>query len=113
MDHVDYKLIGRQVSRLRRKKDLTQAQLAEILDISVQHVSNIETGRTQLSLPCLVDISEHFHEPLSYFLYNAEKPDDPLLHKQIAELLSGCNEATATKIIRVLFALRDELQEGK
>ncbi len=37
-------LLGRQLKYLRRQKNLTQAQLAEKVGLSVNYVSQIETG---------------------------------------------------------------------
>ena len=37
-------LLGKRVKYLRRLKNLTQAQLAEKVDLSVNYISQIETG---------------------------------------------------------------------
>ena len=37
-------LLGKRVKYLRRLKNLTQAQLAERVDLSVNYISQIETG---------------------------------------------------------------------
>lgn len=37
-------LFGRNLRRLRRQKDITQEQLAEIIGVSVHLISNIERG---------------------------------------------------------------------
>lgn len=45
-----YQDIGKRIAKLRKENKMTQSQLAEILDISVKHVSEIERGITCLSL---------------------------------------------------------------
>ena len=46
--------IGLRISTLRHRHKLTQAQLAEQLDITVKHVSEVERGLTCLSLDKMV-----------------------------------------------------------
>lgn len=50
---LDYLEIGQNIQKYRRIKDL-----AEIINVSDQHISHIETGRTKLSLATLVAISD-------------------------------------------------------
>lgn len=54
---IDYKAIGVRIKRFRKERKLSQEQLAEVVDISVPHMSNIETGKTRLSMQLLVDLS--------------------------------------------------------
>ncbi len=54
---MDLKNIGKNVKNLRLKKGLTQAQLAEMAEISTVHMSHIETGTVAMSLDCLINIS--------------------------------------------------------
>jgi transcriptional regulator with XRE-family HTH domain len=54
---VNYKHIGRQVKKYRCQKQLTQAQLAELTDMSDTYISRIETGAKKASLGSLVKIA--------------------------------------------------------
>lgn len=54
---LDYKAIGQNVRRYRRTKGLTQAQLAEIIGVTDQHISHIECGHTSLSLYAFVNLA--------------------------------------------------------
>lgn len=35
----------------QNRKHLKQAELAELVDVSAQHISHVECGKTKLSLP--------------------------------------------------------------
>ena len=50
---LDYKAIGKRIKIARIKADLTQERLAERIEISPTHLSNIETGTTRVSLSTL------------------------------------------------------------
>lgn len=52
-DHVVFS-VGRRIAELRRKRRLTQAQLAEKADVSVKYVQRIEAGATNLTIRSLV-----------------------------------------------------------
>ena len=57
MIELDYQEIGRNIRRYRLECGLKQKELAEKISMSEQHISHIENGHTQLSLPTLVAIS--------------------------------------------------------
>ena len=54
---MDYYQIGQRIRKTRKAHGLSQEQLAEQVNISVTHMSHIETGNTKLSLPVLVDLA--------------------------------------------------------
>lgn len=54
---LDYKAIGKRIKIARIKADLTQERLAEIVEISPTHMSNIETGTTRVSLTAIVSLA--------------------------------------------------------
>ena len=39
---LDYSLIGKRIKKRRKRLDMTQEQVAECVDVSSQHMSNIE-----------------------------------------------------------------------
>lgn len=54
---MDLKNIGKNIQRARNNISLTQAELADKVGISVNHISRIETGVGTMSLDSLVAIS--------------------------------------------------------
>ena len=53
--------IGQAIAKYRQASGLTQAQLAEILDMSNDAVSRMERGKTTPTVLRLVELSEIFH----------------------------------------------------
>lgn len=47
---INFKAIGQRNKRLRKENNLTQEKLSELLNISTEHLSRIETGSYRLSL---------------------------------------------------------------
>lgn len=52
------KAIGAQVRKARLAKGMSQVQLAEALNISPPHVSNIETGKNAMNVTTLYQLCE-------------------------------------------------------
>ncbi len=53
------KKFGKNVKIERVRKDLTQDQLAEIMDVSQNYVSKIESGLQNMSLGKVLELSEY------------------------------------------------------
>ncbi|MFZ6813996.1 helix-turn-helix transcriptional regulator [Undibacterium sp. Rencai35W] len=57
------------VKELRTQRDLSQAALADLLDVSRQTVNAIETGRYDPSLPLAFTISKLFGLPIEKIFF--------------------------------------------
>ena len=53
---IDYVAIGKRIQKARKKKHMTQRVLAESVDISASHLSNIERGTKPVGLLTLLKI---------------------------------------------------------
>ena len=54
---INYYTIGQRVKEARKKKHLSQADLAEAVEKSTSYISYMETGLKCMSLETLVDIA--------------------------------------------------------
>ena len=59
-------LVGSNISRLRKARGMTQMQLAEYVNLSRTHISNLEAPNmpTSISLEKLFDISDILEVPI-------------------------------------------------
>ncbi len=96
---INFKAIGQRIKLLRKEKDLTQEKLAEILDISTEHLSRIETGSYRPSLALIEKISEIFEvdEQNLMFGNSSEVHETNELSKKIESLAN--NKKRAVSII--------------
>lgn len=67
----EYKMIGLNIAYYRKLKGLTQLQLAESINISRTHMSNIEAPNmpTSISLETLMDIADTLEIPAEQLLH--------------------------------------------
>lgn len=95
---MDYYRIGQRIRKIRKAHGLSQEDLAEKVDISVTHMSHIETGNTKLSLQVLVDIARALEVRTDDLLNdNTTYSTDTALH-DISTVLERCT-ANQTKAI--------------
>jgi transcriptional regulator with XRE-family HTH domain len=59
-DEVFFKQLGKNIAKLRKEIGLTQVQLAEILDISQQHMASFEAGRRKVSASAVPLLAQLF-----------------------------------------------------
>lgn len=58
---MDYPALGKRIKEARNRQKITQAKLAELCNISHNHLACIEIGKTHPSLPLLIDLCNILH----------------------------------------------------
>ena len=72
---MDYKEIGERIRKERQKLGLTQYQLAERINISLQHVGKIERGEKRFSYETIVNISKSLNTTLDYLSFGYDSKE--------------------------------------
>lgn len=106
---MDYKRIGERIRVARKNRAISQEELAEKVDISVTHMSHIETGTTKLSLQVLVDIARVLEVSTDALLQ--DKAEMPSAMDEITSALKGCDPVYAQVIANVVSATRKALEK--
>jgi transcriptional regulator with XRE-family HTH domain len=60
----EYKKLGLNISYYRKEKELTQLQLAEIIDISRTHMTRIENSDCAVSLDVIFNVASALEIPV-------------------------------------------------
>lgn len=89
---LDYKAIGKRIKVARIKADLTQERLAELVEISPTHMSNIETGTTRVSLSVIVNLTNALDVTLDDLLCDSVIKAKVQFERDIASILIDCDE---------------------
>lgn len=69
LDDIHNKEIGNRLRREREKLELTREKFAEIVNLSVLYIGQLERGERQMSLPTLVKITDSLHVTTDYLIY--------------------------------------------
>ena len=73
-DAVFFKQLGKRIANMRKELGLTQVQLAEILDISQQHMASFEAGRRKVSASSVPVLAQLFGVSTDELLGMQHKP---------------------------------------
>lgn len=87
MSEADLTGIGKRIQNRRKQLMLTQEQLAEMMNVSIQMVSNLERGNKAIRIDNLINLSQILDISTDYILTGKETPEDmDALTSRIAEL---------------------------
>ena len=90
---LDYNLIGARIRKRRKQQKLTQEKVAEIVEISPQHMSNIERAISIPSTEVVMRLAIALDTTPDEFLVGAVKyTQDDEKWRSAAELLRGMDE---------------------
>lgn len=110
---LNVKIIGRRVKELRLQERLSQADLAERIDMSVTYISHIETGKKQASLETLVRIAEVFGVTVNNLLYGNQANDKTEYKMELTQLLENCSGYEKRVIYEIALATKKILIENR
>lgn len=79
--------MGKRIQKRRKQLALTQEQLAEMMNVSIQMVSNLERGNKAIRIDNLVNLSQILQVSTDYILTGKETAEDMnALTARIAQL---------------------------
>jgi len=87
---LNYELIGLRLKELRQKKDITQEDLAEKMDLSVAYISRVERGTTAINLKRLTQMCALLEVSEGEILQGAESESSSYLNSAFSDLLKSC-----------------------
>lgn len=107
MDPMD-KVTGQRITQLRQSRGLTRERLAEMSDISVQFLADIEKGRKTMTVTTLRRVCKALSVTTDY-LVNATEPINDL--NQVHDMLSTlpeCKQYYAKKLLEIYVQAVDD-----
>ena len=105
-----YKAIRNRIKIARIKADLTQERLAEMVEISPTHMSNIETGTTRVSLTAIVSLANALSVTVDDLLCDSVVKSKVQFEKDIAGILADCDEYEIRMVKDMAQALKETLR---
>ena len=88
--HINLNAMGTRMKRRRKELKMSQAELAEKVNVSNNHISSIETGKQIPSLTTFVKICEQLDTTPDFLLLGSLHTDN--LPKTIYDSLALCNK---------------------
>lgn len=98
---INYKDIGRRISKERHNKNLRQEELAEMSNLSTVHLAHIEGGTTKLGLSALINISNALGVSADALLSGVCYKCKEILIDELAEITNECTPEQINLIIQI------------
>lgn len=110
---LDYRAIGRRIKLARIKAELTQERLADLVNLSPSHMSNIETGSARISLTTLVNIANTLGVSVDDLLSDSVVYARASLERDLQQIVDGCTEYELRIVRDTARAVVESLHQNK
>ncbi|MCI9625157.1 MAG: helix-turn-helix transcriptional regulator [Clostridia bacterium] len=101
-DKVNFHKIGKRIKEERRKRQLTQERLAELVDVTPAFIGHIERGERSLSLITLIKISNCLGVTIDYLLSETIIPKDEGIIEEFKNLIHDKPIETRMAVMDIL-----------
>lgn len=109
---INFKVVGLRIKKARIHKHITQALLAEKIDLSVTYISQIETAKKQVSLNALVQIANELGITVDYVLSENLTINHYEYVIQLQQLLDDCTIYEKQVIYDIANQTKDSLRRN-
>ena len=99
---MNYNILGDNIRKARKAKNITQEKLAEYADVSTVFISQIENGSGKPSLETIFKISNVLHVTIDDLLKNSVEYSHMSSCDELVLLLSNRNAAEINFVISVV-----------
>lgn len=108
----DKYFIGHKIKSFRKKRGLTQAELAEMVDLSEKHISKIEAGIHLPSISAFLKMIKILNINLDEFGLSINENEDDK-RKEFIELIYRLSNDELQIILPVVKCLQENLHKNK
>ena len=110
---LNYIMIGRRIKESRMQKQMSQAVLAEQINMSVSYISRIETAKKQASLESLVRISNVLGVTADQLLNGNQTNDRAEYKLDLVQLIEDCTSYEKRIIYEIAIAVKSSLRQNE
>ena len=110
---LNYERIGVHIRVMRKKRGLSQENLAEMTEMSTKYISHIETAKKNASLESIVKIADALGITVDRLLYGVQRNDKTAYEPELHEVISDCNSYEKSVILDTVAELKRSLRKNK
>lgn len=109
---INYVAIGKRITLARKRRKLSQSQLAEMAHISNSYISYLESGERNMSLEIFVEIANALNVSTDELLIDNIPNRIRTTSHEMLTLLSDCNEFEGRVLLAVMRGAKDAIREA-
>ena len=110
---MDYVLLGQRIRAARLSAGMSQEELAEMVDLTSQHISHTEVASTKISLPSLVKIANALHTSVDRLLSDSIHDSRPHLMDDVQRVFSDCDPDEVYVMLEAANAVKKSIRIRK
>ena len=110
---IDDKAIGQRIKIARIKKGITQEAVADLIDITPAHMSNVETGKTKVSLPTLIEIANALSVSVDVLLCDNILASKNVFVEEAKGVFEDCDEYETRFLVDLLKSAKSAVRRDK
>lgn len=110
---IDYKAIGQRIRTARIKKGMTQEVVSYIVDVTPAHMSNIETGKTKVSLSTLIAVANALSVSVDALLCDNVLNVKVVFEIEAKELFKDCDEYEIRLLVDILKSAKEAIRKDR
>lgn len=110
---IDYQAIGQRIRTARIKKGITQEVVSYIVDVTPAHMSNIETGKTKVSLSTLIAIANALSVSADTLLCDNVLNVKVIFETEAKELFKDCDEYEIRLLVDILKSAKEAIRKDR
>lgn len=108
---INYFLLGEKIKKIRRMKNLSQNNLAELVNVSLSYISRIECGKNHISLDLLVNVCEALETTVSEIMTGNQENFEGDYYNEFLYLMKGCTNFEKRLIIEVCNVIKETIRK--
>lgn len=109
---IDYKAIGKRIKFIRIRQDIKQDALAEMAELSPSHMSNIETGKTKLSLPMIIALANALNVSVDELLCDNVIRSKVVFEGEAEGIFDDCSDYETRIMVDIMKAAKDSIRHN-
>ena len=107
---MNFKAVGTRIRAIRKTQEMSQSDLAEYVDVSVNYISLIETAKKRVSLEVLVSTANALGVTVDNLLNGNLANDTTQCDSDMVKLISDCTSYERLLIYDVAVATKKSLR---
>lgn len=110
---IDYISIGQRIKTIRKRRGISQAALAERIDLSATYISYIESGVKSLSLDTFVMIANALNVTADELLVDNLENTVKVFNHEFAAIIVDCSNYERRVLLESAAALKESMRSNR
>lgn len=99
--NTELQLLGKRIAYLRKKRKLTQEKLAELANCSTNHISKLESARTNPSFELLANLAHSLNVEFKELFYFDENKSIEFVRNELEKIIKKSDDNKIQLLYRI------------